>query len=181
MQSRIDAMNNYIDREMESLGTQQYVTESLIESLAEQGVHIDSRNYIDGNNISMTAKIEGNTDYGISVLLDPESNELTLEPIKLSDGEKFDSFSKSATIGRDECFDEGLRKILLKQVGVSQKHLKIEKRSDNEFFVSDLKSSNGTLANNKKVYSAGITLESPITIELGEPGGTGIKIEVNND
>lgn len=87
LQSRIDAMNNYIDREMESLGTQQYVTESLIESLAEQGIHIDSRNYIDGNNISMTAKIEGNTDYGISVLLDPESNELTLEPIKLSDGE----------------------------------------------------------------------------------------------
>lgn len=99
----------------------------------------------------------------------------------ICNGEKFDSFSKSAIIGRDECFDEGLRKILLEQVGVSRRHLKIEKRSDNEFFVSDLESSNGTLANNKKVYSAGITLESPITIELGEPGGTGIKIEVNND
>jgi hypothetical protein len=87
-----------------------------------------------------------------------------------------------AYIGREKCFDEEFRKVLLYKEGVSRIHLIIESiNGDGNISIHELKKTmNGTFANGERVYTDSKAVILPAKIELGNPKNNGIEFEVRN-
>ena len=110
------------------------------------------------NNSKTIADIENYSDVTSS---DSEGCLLRIHPMDLNTGLLL---FESATfiIGREDFCD-----LTINQDAVSRRHCKIDRKGDGEFVVSDLKSTNGTYLNEKRIGNTPYPLYAGDTIRIG--------------